>query len=56
MGVDVSTINYHLKQINDSGELQLSEAIRKIQIPSKKWDEQGVLLYNLDAIIAVAIA
>ena len=52
-GVDVSTINYHLKQINDSGELQLSEAIRKIQIPSKKWDEQGVLLYNLDAIIAV---
>ena len=55
-GVDVSTINYHLKQINDSGELQLSEAIRKIQIPSEKWDEQGVLLYNLDAIIAVAIA
>ena len=52
-GVDVSTINYHLKQINDSGELQLSEAIRKIQIPSEKWDEQGVLLYNLDAIIAV---
>ena len=52
-GVDVSTINYHLKQINDSGELQLSEAIGKIQIPSEKWDEQGVLLYNLDAIIAV---
>lgn len=52
-GVDVSTINYHLKQINDSGELQLSEAIRKIQIPSEKWEEQGVLLYNIDAIIAV---
>lgn len=52
-GVDVSTINYHLRQINDSGELQLSEAIRKIQIPAEKWDEQGVLLYNLDAIIAV---
>ena len=51
--VDVSTINYHLKQINDSDELHLSEAIRKIQIPSEKWDEQGVLLYNLDAIIAV---
>jgi hypothetical protein len=51
--VDVSTINYHLKQINDSGELQLSEVIRKIQIPSEKRDEQGVLLYNLDAIIAV---
>ena len=51
--VDVSTINYHLKQLNDSNELHLSEAIRKIQIPSEKWDEQGVLLYNLDAIIAV---
>ncbi len=51
--VDVSTINYHLKQLNDSDELHLSEAIRKIQIPSEKWDEQGVLLYNLDAIIAV---
>ena len=50
---DVSTINYHLKQINDCGELQLSKAIRKIQIPSEKRDEQGVLLYNIDAIIAV---
>lgn len=51
--VDVSTINYHLKQINDTDELHLSDVIRKIQIPSEKWDEQGVLLYNLDAIIAV---
>ena len=49
--VDVSTINYHLKQINESGEVHLSEAIRKIQIPSEKWDEQGVLMYNLDVII-----
>jgi len=31
----------------------LSKAIRKIQIPSEKRDEQGVLLYNIDAIIAV---
>ena len=51
--VDVSTINYHLKQIDESGEVHLSEAIRKIQIPSEKWDEQGVLMYNLDVIIAV---
>ena len=51
--VDVSTINYHLKQIDESGEVHLSDAIRKIQIPSEKWDEQGVLMYNLDAIIAV---
>ena len=43
----------NLKQINDTGELHLSDVIRKNQIPSEKWDEQGVLLYNLDAIIAV---
>ncbi len=51
--VDVSTINYHLKQIDESGEVHLSDAIRKIPIMSDKWDEQSVLLYNLDAIIAV---
>lgn len=36
------TINYHLKQINESGEVHLSDAIRKIPILSEKWDEQGV--------------
>jgi len=51
--VDVSTINYHLKQIDESGEVHLSDAIRKIQIPSEKWDKQGVLMYNIDVIIAV---
>ena len=51
--VAVSTINYHLAQIDESGEVQLSAAIRKIRIPSDNCDEQGVLLYNLDAIIAV---
>ena len=51
--VAVSTINYHLSQIDESGEVQLSTAIRKIRIPSDNCDEQGVLMYNLDAIIAV---
>lgn len=51
--VDVSTINYHLRQIDECGEVHLSDAIRKIQTPSEKWDEQGVLMYNLDVIIAV---
>ena len=51
--VAISTINYHLSQIDESGEVQLSTAIRKIRIPSDNCDEQGVLLYNLDAIIAV---
>ena len=34
-------------------ELQLSTAIKIILNPSDNCDEQGVLLYNLDAIIAV---
>ena len=50
--VALSTINYHLSQIDESGEVQLSAAIRKIRIPSDNCDEQGVLMYNLDAIIA----
>ena len=35
-GVDVRTINYHIKQIEESGEIHLSDAIRKIWIPSDK--------------------
>lgn len=31
-GVDVRTINYHLGQIYESGELQKEPTIRKIQI------------------------
>ena len=41
-GTAVSTINYHLKQIDECGEVHLSDAIRKIRIPSEQWDEQGV--------------
>ena len=52
-GVALSTINYHLKQIDESGEVQLSTAIRKIRNPSDNCDEQGVLMYNLDAVIAI---
>ena len=33
--------------IDVGGEVHLSDAIRKIQIPLEKWDEQGVLMYNL---------
>ena len=51
--VTVQDISYHLIQINDTGELQLSTAFKKILNPSDNCDEQGVLLYNLDAIIAV---
>ena len=31
----------------------MSEAVRKFRIPAEQWDEQGVLLYNLNAVIAV---
>ncbi len=46
-------ISYHLIQIGESGELQLFTAIKKFLIPSDNCDDQGVLMYNLDAIIAV---
>ena len=51
-GVSVPTINYHLDQINQSGEIHLSDAIRKILIPSDKWSGE-VMMYNLDVVIAV---
>ena len=51
-GVDVRTINYHIKQIEESGEVHLSDAIRKIWISSDKWSGE-VMMYNLDVVIAV---
>ena len=39
--------------LTESVEVQLSTAIKKILNPSDNCDEQGVLMYNLDAIIAV---
>ncbi|MBR6936424.1 MAG: virulence RhuM family protein [Prevotella sp.] len=52
-GVTTQDISYHLIKINDSGEVQLSKASKKILIPSDNCDEQGVLMYNLDVVIAV---
>ena len=46
-GIDVRTVNYHLKQIDESGETHLSDTIRKIRIPSDKWSSE-VMMYNLD--------
>lgn len=51
--VAISTINYHLSEIEKSGEVQLSESIRKIRISSDNCVDQGAIMYNLDAIIAV---
>jgi hypothetical protein len=55
-GVDVRTVNYHLAQIFESGELQESATIRKIWIVQMEGDREvnrPQMLYNLDAIIAV---
>ena len=51
-GVTVPTINHHLSQIEESGEILLSDAIRRIRTPSDKWSGE-VMMYNLDVVIAV---
>ena len=54
--VDVRTINYHLTQIYESGELQESATIRKIGIVQTEGNREvnrPQMLYNLDAIIAI---
>ena len=55
-GVEVNTINYHLKEIFDSGELELGSTIRKFRIVQNEGVrevERAVAFYDLNAIIAV---
>ncbi len=52
-GVEVNTINYHLKEIFKSGELQEGRVIRKIRITAEDGKKYLTNFYNLDAIIAV---
>lgn len=55
-GVDVRTVNYHLKEIYESGELTETATIRKIGIVQNEGEREVTrpqMLYNLDAIIAV---
>ena len=54
--VGVNTINYHLKEIGDSGEIQLEATIRKFRIVQQEGVREvtrDVDFYNLDAIISV---
>lgn len=51
-GVTQQDISHHLQQIDESGEIHLSDTIRKIRIPSDKWSGE-VMMYNLDVVIAV---
>ena len=55
-GVEVNTVNYHLKEIFRSGELQEISTIRKIRIVQKEGTRnipRNIDFYSLDAIIAV---
>lgn len=55
-GVDVRTVNEHLKNIFESGELQRESTIRKIRIVQQEGNRQvsrELDFYNLDTIIAV---
>lgn len=51
--VEINTINYHLKEIFKSGELEERTVIRKIRITASDGKDYLTAFYNLDAIIAV---
>ena len=54
--VEVNTINYHLKEVYKSGEIQEEATIRKfriVQTEGKRQVNRKVDFYNLDAIISV---
>ena len=52
-GVEVNTVNYHLKEIFKSGELVEDSVIRKIRTTAADGKNYQTRYYNLDAIIAV---
>lgn len=55
-GIEVQTVNYHLKEIFKSGELDESSTIRKIRIVQTEGTlevSREVEFYHLDAVIAV---
>jgi hypothetical protein len=51
--VEVNTVNYHLKEIFESGELDEKSVIRKIRITAVDGKSYLTQFYNLDVIIAV---
>ena len=51
--VEVNTINYHLKEIFKTEELQEESVIRKIRITANDGKKYNTNFYSLDAIIAV---
>jgi hypothetical protein len=51
--VEVNTINYHLKEVFKSGELEENSVIRKIRIAAADGKKYDTKFYNLDVIISV---
>jgi len=54
--IGTNTINYHLKEIYKSGEIEENRTIRKfrsVRFEGKREVERLVDFYNLDAIISV---
>lgn len=51
--VEIPTINYHLKEVFKSGELDENSVIRKILITAADGKNYNTQFYNLDAVIAV---
>ncbi|BDU50937.1 virulence RhuM family protein [Haliovirga abyssi] len=51
--VEVNTINYHIKEIFKSGELDENSVIRKFRITASDGKNYNTSFYNLDMIIAV---
>ncbi len=52
-GVEIHTVNYHLKEIFKSGELVENSVIRIFRITAADGKTYNTQFYNLDAIIAV---
>lgn len=52
-GVEVNTINYHLKEVFGSGELDADSVIRKFRTTAADGKKYLTAFYNLDAIISV---
>ncbi len=51
--IEVNTINYHLKEIFKTNELEEQSVIRKIRITANDGKKYNTNFYSLDAIIAV---
>lgn len=51
--VEVNTINYHLKEVFKSGEINENSVIRKFRITAADGKSYNTQHYNLDAIISV---